>query len=241
MYTDESKDSGENDNFDRNLQYPAYTHSRSGSSVPQPGPSSAPPPGPSVPQGLSPIILPIAPPQVAPVAQGYGRGLSNLAKMYTEESKYSGENDNFDFKLTVFHDICSRADVPEEAKARAFPTMLHGLALDYYYSNVAISTRILTLDDICRSIRAYFEGAEYKQGILARWNSRILKSVWTRMKGSQWRNVYNCSSRTYVTYSTASIWSSERTSSSTTSLSRPDKNYQRASMRASNRQTLWLV
>ena len=65
------------------------------------------------------------------IRDNYGREFANLAKMYTEESKYSGENNNFNFKLTVFHDICSRAAVPEEAKARAFPTMLRSLALDY--------------------------------------------------------------------------------------------------------------
>ncbi|SLM34774.1 hypothetical protein LPUS_03717 [Lasallia pustulata] len=121
------------------------------------------PPGPpSIRDEKMPPVMPI-PPAPAVTTQGHGRELSNLAKMYTEESKYSGENDNFDFKLTVFHDICSRADIPEEAKAKAFPTMLRGLALDYYYSNIANSTQIMTFNDICYSIRAYFEGAEYKR------------------------------------------------------------------------------
>jgi len=29
-----------------------------------------------------------------------------------EDNKYSGEDDNFNFKLTIFYDLCSRADVP---------------------------------------------------------------------------------------------------------------------------------
>ncbi|SLM34183.1 integrase core domain protein [Lasallia pustulata] len=82
------------------------------------------PPGPpSIQYEKMPPVMPISPAPAITI-QGHGRELSNLAKMYTEESKYSRENDNFDFKLTVFHDICSRADVPEEAKAKAFPTML---------------------------------------------------------------------------------------------------------------------
>jgi len=36
----------------------------------------------------------------------YGKELANLAKLYTNESKYSGENDNFNFKLTIFTDLC---------------------------------------------------------------------------------------------------------------------------------------
>ena len=35
----------------------------------------------------------------------YGKELANLAKLYTDKSKYSGKNDNFDFKLTIFMDL----------------------------------------------------------------------------------------------------------------------------------------
>lgn len=52
----------------------------------------------------------------------------SLAKMYTEDAKYSGEEDSFTFKLSMFHDICNKADVLQEAKLKAFPTML-GLLL----------------------------------------------------------------------------------------------------------------
>ena len=33
-------------------------------------------------------------------------------KIYTEDNKYNGEDDNFDFKLIIFHDLYNRADVP---------------------------------------------------------------------------------------------------------------------------------
>jgi hypothetical protein len=55
---------------------------------------------------------------------GFGRELTNLAKLYIDKSKYNRENDNFDFKLTIFCDLCSHTNIPKEAKARAFPTML---------------------------------------------------------------------------------------------------------------------
>jgi hypothetical protein len=41
-----------------------------------------------------------------PIAKIYNKELVNLAKLYTDEAKYSGENDNFDFKLTIFTDLC---------------------------------------------------------------------------------------------------------------------------------------
>ena len=113
----------------------------------------------------------------------HGRELSNLAKMYTEEAKYSGRNDSFTFKLAIFHDICSRADVPREAKMKAFPTMLKGLALDYYYSNISTSTVAMNFDQVCNSIWNYFEGAEYKQSVLSKWNELTLKSVISKSEG----------------------------------------------------------
>ena len=59
-----------------------------------------------------------------------------MAKIYTNKSRYSGEDDNFDFKLVIFHDLCGRASVPDKAKVKAYPTMLSNLALDHYYTNL---------------------------------------------------------------------------------------------------------
>jgi hypothetical protein len=48
---------------------------------------------------IQPEIQPIPPAQHTTGTQGFGKELANLAKMYTEDSKYIGENDNFDFKI----------------------------------------------------------------------------------------------------------------------------------------------
>ena len=69
-----------------------------------------------------------------------------MAKIYTGESKYSGEDNNFDYKLVIFHDLCGRASVPKEAKAKAYPTMLSSLALDHYYTNLKNVGQILPFD-----------------------------------------------------------------------------------------------
>ncbi len=111
-----------------------------------------------------------------PGIQGYGRELVNLAKMYIDEAKYSSENDSFTFMLTIFHDICARADVPHEIKLKTFPKMLTSLALDHYYSNVSISTTV-TFDEVCNSIRIYFERKEHRRSVLFRWNITTLKSI----------------------------------------------------------------
>jgi hypothetical protein len=65
------------------------------------------------------------------------------------------------------------------AKLKAFSTMLKGLALDYYYSNMSTGTPII-FDEVCFSLRNYFEGAEYRRSILSKWNNLILKSIMTK-------------------------------------------------------------
>jgi len=67
----------------------------------------------------------------------YGRDLVTLAKIYIEESKYSGENDNFDCKLTIFNDLCDKVEIPQTVKIKGFLTMLYSIALDFYYRNKA--------------------------------------------------------------------------------------------------------
>ena len=59
--------------------------------------------------------------------------------MYTEESKYRGNKDSFNFKLTIFHNICGRANILYKAKAKAFPTILKNLVLDFFYLNNTIN------------------------------------------------------------------------------------------------------
>jgi hypothetical protein len=107
--------------------------------------------------------------------QGHGKELANLTRLYTDDIKYTGENDNFDFKLTIFHDLCNRADIPDHAKPKAFPTMLRSLALDYYYANIV--NKHLDFNGICNTITNYFEGPEYKRSVLSKWNSTSLRSV----------------------------------------------------------------
>jgi hypothetical protein len=40
-----------------------------------------------------------------PIAKTYNKELTNLAKLYIDESKYNNKNNNFNFKLTIFIDL----------------------------------------------------------------------------------------------------------------------------------------
>ena len=96
--------------------------------------------------------------------------------MYTEEQKYSGsgEDENLDHKLTIFYDLCSRVDLPQELYVKAFPTILKGLAQDHFYNN-QLSQR--TVEDICNNLHNLFEGPRYHRKNLDKWNGVTLALV----------------------------------------------------------------
>jgi len=83
-----------------------------------------------------------------------------------EDNKYSGEDDNFNSKLTIFYNLYSRANVPWEAKVKAYPIMLRGLALNHYYTNLKNITLTLLFNQICNAIYNYFKGPKYRRSIL---------------------------------------------------------------------------
>jgi hypothetical protein len=71
--------------------------------------------------------------------KGYGRELGIMIKIYIEESKYRSDRDSFNFELAIFYDIYGRADVLYKAKVKAFPMMLKGLVLNFFYLNNTIN------------------------------------------------------------------------------------------------------
>ena len=101
--------------------------------------------------------------------------------MYTKESKYGGNRDSFNFKLAIFYNLCGCANILYKAKAKAFPIMLKGLVLDFFYLNNTISK--LSFQDICSTIQTYFKGLEYKKGVLAYQNTILLKLIIDKSKG----------------------------------------------------------
>ncbi len=96
----------------------------------------------------------------------YDRQLVIMIKLYTDETRYSEDNDSFSYKLTIFHNICRCAEVSDDVKLLTFLSMLKKLALNYYYSDM--NNDSLTFDQVCFLMINYFENAEYKRSILSR-------------------------------------------------------------------------
>jgi len=65
-------------------------------------------------------------------------------------------------------------------KIKAFPTILCGIALNFYYRNKAT---YITFNSIYNAIRNYFKGLEYKRRVLIKWNAITLKIVMVKSKG----------------------------------------------------------
>lgn len=114
---------------------------------------------------------------------GHSKKLSNLVKIYINDTNYNKRNNSFTFKMAILHDIYSKIDVLSKAKIKAFSIMVKNLALDYYYSNININAITINFDQVYNSIKNYFNGAKYKQSIFSKQNGLTLKSVISKRKG----------------------------------------------------------
>ena len=118
--------------------------------------------------------------QNKPTSKGYRQELNIIIKIYIKKSKYRGNKNSFNFKLAIFYNICRYTNILYKAKAKAFPIMLKGLVLNFFYLNNTINK--LSFQDICNAIQTYFKGLEYKRGVLAYWNAILLKSIIDKSK-----------------------------------------------------------
>ena len=125
-------------------------------------------------------------PVMAPVDHT-ARDIINLTKMITTDNKYSGQGDNFDFKLTIFNNHCNQLGITNDAtKAKAYSNMLKETALQHYLTNKvnsdarALATGIPespTFTQLCQLTRNYFENDEYRRSQLQLFNGMSLKQV----------------------------------------------------------------
>jgi len=119
-------------------------------------------------------------PTEAKATINYGRDLATLVKIYIEESKYSRKDNNFNYKLTIFNNLYNRVNIPQVAKIKAFPIILCGITLNFYYRNKAT---YITFNSIYNAIRNHFKGPEYKRKVLTKWNAITLKIVMVKSEG----------------------------------------------------------
>ena len=85
-----------------------------------------------------------------PILKSYRQNFCIIIKMYTKESKYKSNRNNFNFKLTIFYNIYRCINILYKAKTKVFPIILKGLALDFFYLNNTINKS--SFQDICSTV-----------------------------------------------------------------------------------------
>ena len=88
----------------------------------------------------------------------YSKEAATIMKIYTDDQKYNSISNSFNFKLTIFYNICRRSSLPPKGYITAFPTILKGLAQAHYY-NYSLSTK--QFNAAYTYIQNFFEGPKY--------------------------------------------------------------------------------
>ena len=83
-------------------------------------------------------------------SSSYDRQMTNLTKVYTDEMKYEGLNDNFHYKITIYHDTCRRVEVSNEIKTLNLSTMLKDSALKYHYAQMSRINTDVFFEIMCK-------------------------------------------------------------------------------------------
>ena len=109
-----------------------------------------------------------------PTTLGWGKEISNAVKIYTEEFKYNGTNGSFNYKLTIFYNICNQSNVLQEAYNKALLIILTGLALNQYFNG---GLGNLLFKDTYKHLYSFFEGPSSKCKNLSEWNIILLKTI----------------------------------------------------------------
>src|SRR6266567_1025263 len=90
-----------------------------------------------------------------PTTPGWGKEISNVAKIYIEELKYNSTNGSFNYKLTIFYNIYNQSNVLQKAYNKALLIMLTGLALNQYFNG---RLNNLLFKDAYKYLCGFFKG-----------------------------------------------------------------------------------
>ena len=99
--------------------------------------------------------------------------LNGISKMITEDTKYNGLNGALDHKIRVFKRHCKAQRLPVSEYLEAMGLTLKGPALDYYHEHEEITT----VDGMVTALRQRFEGANFLDAQITRWDNVLLQKV----------------------------------------------------------------
>ena len=115
--------------------------------------------------------------QVAPYDQT-ARDIMNLSKLITDDNKYGGLDDNFQYKLTIFNSACQTLGITDDVtKRKAYTLMLKGDALKQHFQSLDPNRPPLDFDNLCWTTRSFYETPSYHRTKLAEFNALSLSGV----------------------------------------------------------------
>jgi hypothetical protein len=94
-------------------------------------------------------------------------------KLYTDDNRHAGQNNNFDLKLIMFHDLCNKARVLYKAKVKAYFIILRSQALDHYNTNYRNIGQAASFNNLCNLTHNYFEGPKYVRKVQVTWSAEL--------------------------------------------------------------------
>lgn len=89
--------------------------------------------------------------------ENHFRRLFQLNKLYKKENKFSETNDNFDFKLIIFHNKCRLISLSQTAYIQDVESMLIDEAFAQFY---AAKYQKRNYDDFLKKIRDFYKKSE---------------------------------------------------------------------------------
>jgi hypothetical protein len=95
----------------------------------------------------------------AAITQPVYKKIITIAKVYTDKQKYN-RSTSFNYKLTIFYNICKRSGLPYKTYAIVFLIMLKELAKEHYYSS-SLADRLFKYT--YAYIQNFFKRPEYYQ------------------------------------------------------------------------------
>jgi hypothetical protein len=159
--------------------------------VPVPRPQSQPPvPWPPASNPTTSQILPLhhtrpysstpIPQYDTPQTPQTAKLVLDLAKLYnSDEMKYGGDTyEVLESKLLIFYNCCHRIGISQRQFATAFPTMLKGRALTFFYNRLCKDPEPQDFQTMVNRVKAHFENQERDQVYLSDWrNTTLLKVI----------------------------------------------------------------
>jgi hypothetical protein len=95
----------------------------------------------------------------AVTTQSTYKKIAIITKVYTDKQKYN-KLTSFNYKLTIFYNICKRSGLSYKRYTTVFLTMLKRLAKKHYYNNNLANK---SFENTCIYIRNFFKEPEYYQ------------------------------------------------------------------------------